>query len=100
MEFLKVDSVEAARAKLLACTENWLVQKEKLPLNKALGRVLAEDVHAPEDIPAFRRSMVDGYAVVSQDTAAAGEMFLRPQNEHLKKYLQYEVLKEGPAFPA
>ncbi|KAL8296996.1 hypothetical protein RB597_006209 [Gaeumannomyces tritici] len=29
-----------------------------------VGAVLAEDVRAPEDVPAFRASIVDGYAVV------------------------------------
>lgn len=30
-----------------------------------VGSVLAEDVHAREDVPAFRASIVDGYAVVA-----------------------------------
>ncbi|KAL9088963.1 MAG: hypothetical protein Q9165_006020 [Trypethelium subeluteriae] len=37
---------------------------EKLPVNENLvGLVLAEDVKAPESVPAFRASIVDGYAV-------------------------------------
>ena len=44
-----------------------------MPLEKVCGRVLAEDIRALEDIPSFRRSTVDGYAVISADTAAAGE---------------------------
>ena len=32
-------------------------------LNRALGRVLAEDVRSPVDVPSFDRSNVDGYAV-------------------------------------
>lgn len=36
----------------------------KIPLNdKAIGCVLAEDIKAPENVPAFRASIVDGYAV-------------------------------------
>ncbi|MCL2815263.1 MAG: molybdopterin-binding protein [Oscillospiraceae bacterium] len=73
MEFLTVESVETAREKLLSHTKDWLVKKETVSLRIALGRILAEDVTAPEDIPAFRRSTVDGYAVISSDTAAAGE---------------------------
>lgn len=30
---------------------------------KAVGHVLAEDIKAPESVPAFRASIVDGYAV-------------------------------------
>ncbi|MCW5851127.1 MAG: molybdopterin molybdotransferase MoeA [Anaerolineae bacterium] len=37
-------------------------------LAEALGRTLAEDVRADEDMPPFRASSVDGYAVVAADT--------------------------------
>ncbi|KEQ59529.1 uncharacterized protein M437DRAFT_87441 [Aureobasidium melanogenum CBS 110374] len=37
-----------------------------LPVNESLvGHVLAEDVTAPESVPAFRASIVDGYAVIA-----------------------------------
>jgi gephyrin len=37
---------------------------EKVPVDEKLGgSVLAEDVKAPESVPAFRASIVDGYAV-------------------------------------
>jgi molybdopterin molybdotransferase len=45
----------------------------RLPLAGAAGRVLAEDMLSSEFVPAFDRSTVDGYAVRSADTAAAGE---------------------------
>lgn len=44
---------------------------ERAPLMQALGRVLAEEVRAGTDLPAFDRSTVDGYAVRSVDTARA-----------------------------
>ncbi|THX08062.1 hypothetical protein D6D17_04430 [Aureobasidium pullulans] len=38
----------------------------KLPVNESLvGHVLAEDVTAQESVPAFRASIVDGYAVIA-----------------------------------
>jgi molybdopterin molybdotransferase len=40
-----------------------------LPLAEARGRVLREDVLAPEDLPAFDRSAMDGYAVQAGDTS-------------------------------
>ena len=46
---------------------------EHIPLWEAGGRVLAADITAREDIPAFHRSHVDGYAFISSDVAAAGE---------------------------
>ncbi len=45
---------------------------EESPLLDALGRVLAEDVVADLDVPPFRNSAMDGYAVRSADLAGAG----------------------------
>ena len=73
MEFLKVNSVETAREKLLTSVKDWEILHKELPLDEANGSVLAVDIFSPNDIPAFRRSTVDGYAVVAADTAAAGE---------------------------
>ena len=41
---------------------------ETLPLRACLGRVIAEDVVAGENVPNFNRSSVDGYAVKAADT--------------------------------
>lgn len=47
--------------------------RETVPLAAALGRVLAEDVLATVDVPAFDRSSVDGFAVRAADVADATE---------------------------
>lgn len=44
-----------------------------VPLLRAFGRVLAEDVVAGLDVPSFDRSTVDGYAVKAKDTFEADE---------------------------
>ena len=49
------------------------VESEKLNISECLGRVLSKDVISDENIPAFDRSTVDGYAVISADTFGAGE---------------------------
>jgi putative molybdopterin biosynthesis protein len=49
------------------------VGTEVLPLGDALGRVLAEDVMSPVDVPGFDRSNVDGWAVRASDTYGAFE---------------------------
>jgi molybdenum cofactor synthesis domain-containing protein len=49
------------------------VSLESTTLSEALGRVLAEDVVAPFDVPSFDRSTVDGYAVIAADTFGAEE---------------------------
>jgi molybdopterin molybdotransferase len=40
---------------------------ERVRFDAALGRVLAEDVRAPEPLPPFRSAAVDGYAVRAAD---------------------------------
>src|SRR4051812_19485269 len=46
---------------------------ERVALNDAHGRVPAEPVTAPGDLPGFARSTVDGYAVRAADTYGASE---------------------------
>lgn len=46
---------------------------ESIELSHAYGRILAEDVYARADSPPFDRSIVDGYAVVAEDTYNADE---------------------------
>ncbi len=46
---------------------------EKLEIGDCYERVLAEDLSSPEDLPAFSRSTVDGFAVKSSDTFGASE---------------------------
>lgn len=58
-----------------------LLEKNVAPVNKseevliedAYGRVLAEDILSPENLPGFDRSTVDGFAVISSDTFGATE---------------------------
>ncbi|MBE1877395.1 gephyrin-like molybdotransferase Glp [Myceligenerans pegani] len=44
---------------------------EVVPVGEALGRVLADDVVAPEPLPRFRNSQMDGFAVRAADVAGA-----------------------------
>ncbi len=46
---------------------------EKVSLDKAGGRVLAEDIVSKIDVPSFDRSLRDGYAVRYEDTSHARE---------------------------
>lgn len=45
---------------------------ERVQLDQALGRTLAEEVIATAAVPAFDNSAMDGYAVRAQDLAGAG----------------------------
>ncbi|HEX8351837.1 MAG TPA: hypothetical protein VF611_02855, partial [Pyrinomonadaceae bacterium] len=40
---------------------------QRVALDEAAGRVLAEDVYADTDLPPFDRAQMDGYAVRSED---------------------------------
>jgi molybdopterin molybdotransferase len=53
-----------------------VVGTERVPLVAADGRVLAEDIVAPVDLPPFDNSAVDGYAVRFADLAPEGETVL------------------------
>ncbi len=55
------------------------VKTEKIPLREGLGRTLARDITAEEDIPPRDNSSMDGYAVLASDIVDASEkhpMFL------------------------
>lgn len=60
---------DAVRALLSA---HWRTRTEQVPLGAALGRVLADAVTSPIDLPPFDNSQMDGYAV--QADAGAGVM--------------------------
>lgn len=44
---------------------------ESVPLSQAAGRVLAEHVQSNCNVPGFKRSMMDGYAVIADQTLGA-----------------------------
>ncbi len=50
-----------------------VIEKEKIPLEEAHYRVLAEDIISEFNVPPFNRSSMDGYAVKAQDTFNAGQ---------------------------
>ncbi len=49
-----------------------LTDTERVPLERAAGRVLAADVRSDVDLPPFEKSAMDGYAVHSVDFATGG----------------------------
>ena len=71
--FRKLLSLEEAREVLKRSLSPKPAGEEQVPLSEAHGRVLAEDVTAPIDVPPFNRSTVDGYAVRATDTFGAEE---------------------------
>lgn len=68
---LNVVSREEAVSCVLAHTQALRVGMQTVPICEAVGRTLAVDVTAAQDVPAFDRTTVDGYAVRAADTFGA-----------------------------
>lgn len=66
------------------------VEKEEIPAAEACGRILAQNLISPENIPPFRRSPLDGYAFRAEDTKDASE----------ENPVILEILEEIPAGKA
>jgi len=84
LEFFELKSVEEARSLFLAAARECRTGVESVPLAEAAGRVTAEPVKAPSDLPGFPRSTVDGYAVRAADTFGASQAlpaYLRVKGE-------------------
>lgn len=76
---------EQARELLLSAVRP--VVSERVPLSQCGGRILAADLIAGENVPAFDRSPYDGYAVRSGDTESASR----------ENPVELAVLEEIPA---
>ena len=48
-------------------------KRETIPAASALGRVIADQIHSPEDLPSFPKSSMDGFSVRARDTFGASE---------------------------
>ncbi|HSG70000.1 MAG TPA: gephyrin-like molybdotransferase Glp [Planctomycetaceae bacterium] len=46
---------------------------ESIPLAESAGRILAEEIVATSNIPAYRRSAMDGYAIAGEETTGASD---------------------------
>src|SRR5260221_7823567 len=64
---------------------------ERVPLRRALGRTLAEDIAAPIAVPGYDNSAVDGYAVRFDD--------LDPSRETVLRCADRVAAGHGPATP-
>ncbi|MDQ3664847.1 MAG: molybdopterin molybdenumtransferase MoeA, partial [Actinomycetota bacterium] len=69
-EFFRTRTVAEA---LTALTDVHPTGGEPVGLDEALGRVPIDQVRAPDPLPGFARSTVDGYAVVAADTYGASD---------------------------
>lgn len=100
MRFFQVKSVEETFALINEMVEP-LTEKMTLSLPEALHYVLADDVYVRENVPPFRRSTVDGYAVKARDSFGASESlpgFLTVVGEVKMGQAPDRALKSGEAM--
>jgi molybdopterin molybdotransferase len=71
-EFLSLISPEAALSLLFSHLDP-VFSDEDTWTEHALGKVTAEDILSPHNLPEFRRSTVDGYAIMARDSHGASE---------------------------
>jgi putative molybdopterin biosynthesis protein len=72
-QFLDVIDRDEAERRFHAALHLRPLAGENVPLAKALGRLLADDVRSPVDVPSFDRANVDGYALRAAETFGASE---------------------------
>lgn len=70
---LKVVSTEKALEIIREEFSHIKAQTETVILSESIGRTLSDDILSEENIPAFNRSTVDGFAVRAKDTYGSSE---------------------------
>lgn len=95
-QFLEVLDRDEAERRWQAALRIEALESESVPLAAALGRVLAEDVRSPVDVPSFDRSNMDGFALRAEDTFGAAEetpvpLRLNPESVPTGVEPRYEV---------
>ena len=72
-QFLEVLDRDEAELRWHEVIDPVALPSERIGLEDALGRVLAEDVRSDVDVPGFDRSNMDGFAIRAQDSFGASE---------------------------
>lgn len=67
-------SYDQALARMIACGEQRRLPIERLPIERALGRILAEPVLARVDVPGFDNSAMDGFAIMAADAVVGARL--------------------------
>ena len=86
MKFLQTIKVEEFK-NLLGSIPKIKIKEEIIPLEDAYNRVLFRDIISPINVPHFRKSRMDGYAVIAEDTFLAEE----------DNFIEFELIETIPA---
>jgi molybdopterin molybdotransferase len=84
--------------RLIAERVNPVGGREIVTLRQAVGRVLADNIVAPVDLPPFDNSAVDGYAVRAEDLKGKGESRLMVVDRVAAGHAATRALKAGEAI--
>ena len=87
----------AEAERLIGVRVNPVSGRETVPLREALGRVMAQNIVAPVDLPPFDNSAVDGYAVRGEDIDAAREQRLTIADRVAAGHAATHTVKPGEA---
>lgn len=60
--------IQVSKALRIVKAETSALGAERVRINQAVGRILAEDIVADSDMPPFDRSQMDGFAMKAEDT--------------------------------
>ncbi len=88
--------IEVSKALKIIKRETRPLGAERVALEHAVGRVLAEEIVTDSDMPPFDRSQMDGYALKAADTMAA-PVTLKIVGESAAGRGWHKVLKTGEA---
>ncbi|MFX1302111.1 MAG: molybdopterin molybdotransferase MoeA [Promethearchaeota archaeon] len=72
MKFLKTISVEEFR-NILNSIQKIITDEELVTLEDSFNRIISRDITSNINVPHFRKSRMDGYAVIAEDTFSAEE---------------------------
>ena len=72
MKFLNTIRVEELR-NILKNSSKIVIDEETIPLESSYNRVISRDIKSNIDVPHFRKSRMDGYAVIAEDIFRAEE---------------------------
>ncbi|NVM35931.1 MAG: hypothetical protein HWN81_10065, partial [Candidatus Lokiarchaeota archaeon] len=72
MKFLKTISVEEFK-KILNSISKIVTDEELVSLEDSFNRIISRDISSNINVPHFRKSRMDGYALIAEDTFGAEE---------------------------
>lgn len=70
-------SVDEARGRIIELCAGRRLEPQRVRLEEAHGRILADDFHAPANLPAFANSAMDGFALRGAELPLRGEARFR-----------------------